>query len=198
MFSLPVNCSLQLHWEGFQFIYTIMSLQMRLLPCKVTQGRACSKTYPPGLETLGGHVAPCLSELWSDVLQLHRMIMCKMPSFFFLHGGISNPAVTWVFRWYSTRLHFDGGGVGLAVWCFNWVSVSNDVLLPRPRQMEPGIWKQQPASLLHHVKYGQPRLHARQSQIKDCSAAESESSDWDVNTNPFCPCSVALSVVIVV
>lgn len=61
------------------FIYTIMSLQMRLLrslPYKV-------KNYPLGLQTLGGHVAPCLLELWPDVLQLHRMIMRKILLFFF-------------------------------------------------------------------------------------------------------------------
>lgn len=58
------------------FIYTIMSLQMRLLPYKV-------KNYPLGLETLGGHVAPCLLELWPDVLQLHRMIMRKILLHFF-------------------------------------------------------------------------------------------------------------------
>lgn len=61
------------------FIYTIMSLQMRLLrllPYKV-------KNYPLGLETLGGHVPPCLLELWPDVLQLHRMIIHKILFFFF-------------------------------------------------------------------------------------------------------------------
>lgn len=90
MLNIPVSCSLQLHREGFMFIYNIISLQMRLLrslPYKV-------KNYPLGLETLGGHVAPCLLELWPDVLQLHRMILCKILLFFFLHGGLSNPAVT--------------------------------------------------------------------------------------------------------
>lgn len=45
------------------------------------------KNDPLGFETLGGHVAPCLLELWPDFLQLHRMIIFAKSYFLCAEAG---------------------------------------------------------------------------------------------------------------
>lgn len=173
--NLPVICSFLLHWESFMSIYTITSPWMHLLLYK-------SHSRPSMFQKWSAWIR---DTQWSCGTASVRTLFCNFTEWLFAKSYfLCTEAGAWFFWWYSTRPHFDGATV---VWCFNWVRVSNDALLLRAKADGGRCFKQRPASMLHHLKYGQPHLHARQSQMKGCSAAESQSSDWDVKKSRWDP-----------